>query len=59
MWNSSITPIANLIYIAMVVEAKRLKDSALEDESAYDKLQKIVTDINEALKQFKIKSKNV
>lgn len=43
----------------MVIEAKRLKDSALEDETAYDKLQKIVTDINESLKQFKIKSKNV
>jgi len=35
-----------------------LKDKVYDDETVYDQLQKSVTDINETLKSFKIKSKN-
>jgi len=44
--------------LGTVQDAKILKDKVYDDETVYDQLQKSVTDINETLKSFKIKSKN-
>jgi hypothetical protein len=41
-----------------VAKAKSLKEKVYDDESLFDKLQESVTDINETLKEFKIKNKN-